>query len=411
MKRKKRFPLRRENLMEKKTASILDRAERVIRKRASTLKHKAGRERKRNSALSLSREELEARCRKNLKRIALLGLLLALADLGVSFLDQDVSIRSDSAGYYMTRPDPGHGPGHIDLVAVVKGQEDSYERKIAISLQPRSTESESVSAPRDQTTQVSEAESIRNEFRRITSAFNEDLSSRKVYLPQSLSGGERIQWSTDPAGNTVLLLLLTALSMLMVYRGRLRPMQRLELARKQSVLRHLPDFIGELVLLMNAGLVLSRAFEMVAEHSLSPQDERNHGAPSWDAEKQSSRLWDEGGQGASAQRDDDYFLANIRRIYDSVKHMNGSFHRDLYRFARESGVSEFLRISATISDNINKGVELTRKLERESESLWIDRKLRAQQRGLQAETKMTIPLAIFLCALIVITIAPALLQL
>ena len=73
--------------------------------------------------------------------------------------------------------------------------------------------------------------------------------------------------------------------------------------------------------------------------------------------------------------------------------------------------SDDMRVSSIISDNINKGSELTEKLERETDSLWNARRLHAEQRGRLAETKMTIPLAVFLCVLIIITVAPAMMQL
>ena len=56
-------------------------------------------------------------------------------------------------------------------------------------------------------------------------------------------------------------------------------------------------------------------------------------------------------------------------------------------------------------------MELTEKLQRESETLWINRKKNCEEKGKLAETKLTLPLMIFLIVLIVITVAPALLGL
>ena len=72
---------------------------------------------------------------------------------------------------------------------------------------------------------------------------------------------------------------------------------------------------------------------------------------------------------------------------------------------------ELMRVSNIVNDNINKGVELTEKLQRESETLWINRKKNCEEKGKLAETKLTLPLMIFLIVLIVITVAPALLGL
>ena len=156
-------------------------------------------------------------------------------------------------------------------------------------------------------------------------------------------------------------------------------MRKMELRRQRSVRKQLPVFVNELVLLMGAGLVLSRAFEAAVESA---------------------------GEGTS-----DYFYSGLRRICHSIRNTNAVMHEELRNFSKESGVSEFMRISSIISDNINKGSELTEKLEREMDSLWNARRLHAEQRGRLAETKMTIPLAVFLCVLIIITVAPAMMQL
>ncbi len=43
--------------------------------------------------------------------------------------------------------------------------------------------------------------------------------------------------------------------------------------------------------------------------------------------------------------------------------------------------------------------------------LWLERKKSCEERGRLAETKLTLPLMIFLMVLIVITVAPALMEL
>lgn len=70
-----------------------------------------------------------------------------------------------------------------------------------------------------------------------------------------------------------------------------------------------------------------------------------------------------------------------------------------------------IRVANIICDNVSKGTGLTEKLQAESEILWMNRKKNCEERGRLAETKLTLPLVIFLLVLIVITIAPALLEL
>ena len=63
-----------------------------------------------------------------------------------------------------------------------------------------------------------------------------------------------------------------------------------------------------------------------------------------------------------------------------------------------------------ISDNWNKGTALAEKLESENEILWNSRKKIAEEKGKLAETKLTFPLMILLIVLIMIVIAPALME-
>ena len=90
--------------------------------------------------------------------------------------------------------------------------------------------------------------------------------------------------------------------------------------------------------------------------------------------------------------------------------MNASFYKEMYDFARFSGVKELMRITNIMIDNINKGDDLSGKLRRENELLWFARKQQAEEKGRLAETKMTLPLMILLTVLIMVTIAPALME-
>ena len=338
-----------------------------------------------------SRAELQLRAVRSIRLIAVLGLLLIFADLLLSLTGQDVQILRENGSYYLLRPSAGESSGHVSLRASVKTEEDVVTRSFDVRLDPQqdsdgdgasdgagngSSDGASDGAP---SRKAHAEEMISSELRSATAGFNDDLSLRKVPLPSAVSTGEPIRWSIKKSSHVLLLALMTAILSVVVYRGRFQPLRKMELRRQRSVQKQLPVFVNELVLLMGAGLVLSRAFEAAVESA---------------------------GEGTS-----DYFYSGLRRICHSIRNTNAVMHEELRNFSKESGVSEFMRVSSIISDNINKGSELTEKLEREMDSLWNARRLHAEQRGRLAETKMTIPLAVFLCVLIIITVAPAMMQL
>ena len=337
----------------------------------------------------MDEEALARRARKNMLLIAALGIVIILADLLVSVTGQTIPIEQENGKLYMIRPAAGEPAGHIGLDAAVRDGSETIRQHYDIRLDPKQSEGEASaqdgSSRTESSQEPSSQELIRSQLRSLPAGFNENRSRQKVMLPAALETGQSIRWSRSRSGNTVLLAGLTLILMILIYRSRFRPIRKQQELQRQSVLRQLPSFIGELVLLLGAGLVLSRAFETVVEESMA--------------------------EASDGDDETDYFTANIHAIYRSVKTTNAALHEELQRFAKDSGVSELMRVSGIIADNINKGAELNQKLERESEQLWLSRRLHAEEQGRLAETKMTLPLAIFLCVLIVITVAPALLQL
>ena len=142
---------------------------------------------------------------------------------------------------------------------------------------------------------------------------------------------------------------------------------------RQNFTEELPDFTNRLVLLMNAGMVLTSAVTKIAE-----EEER-----------------------------DCYFYRELKEIKNRIESVNSSFADEFREFAKRSSVRELLRLSNIITDNINKGSELTGKLEQEANFMWHMSKKQVEERGRVAESKLAFPMALMLIALVMITAAPA----
>ena len=56
--------------------------------------------------------------------------------------------------------------------------------------------------------------------------------------------------------------------MAVLYKSRFRALEKRKQQERESVIRQLPEFVNRLVLLLNAGLVLSTAFERSVEESM-----------------------------------------------------------------------------------------------------------------------------------------------
>ena len=360
--------------------------------------------------------------RKAVKRIMAVitaGVLLLLFDLLVGFDFSTLRLMNSGSNMYLVRPAEGSSAGHISLKADIETENGTVTKDYELSLYPYSRENSSraggtpgssgssgsgssagsgssggnsgASGGRAGASGVagsmSEEELLAYEMRSVINSMNDDQSARRVTLPDRLRTGEKITWSAAKRTNTAAIAFAMIVLAVFIYRNRFEPLEKMRKVRMDSVRRQLPEFVNRLVLLLGAGLVLSSAFERIVEES-----------------RQSAALAG------------DYFYMCMDGIYSKIKETNGSMEKEFRDFARSSehsgeGSRELMRISNIITDNISKGVELTDKLQSESETLWLSRKRSSEERGRLAETKLTMPLTVFLLVLVVVTVSPALLEL
>ena len=335
---------------------------------------------------------LQHRAVSRIIMVATAGILLLLFDLIVGFDPSSLSLMTGKDGSFLLRPEEGNAPGHIHLAANIRTEDGVVTKKYELSLVPLETEGSgsagsSVSGSEAEENAMSEEELLAYEMRSIIRSLNDNPAARKVLLPDRLRSGEKITWHAIKKTNTALITLTVILLAVFLYSRRLEPLEKVRRRQMESVRRQLPEFASRLVLLLGAGLVLSAAFERIVEDSFrTPELEK------------------------------DYFYGCMAEIYNKIKETNGSMEKEFMIFARScecscEGARELLRNSNIISDNISKGVELTEKLRSESEALWLSRKSGSEERGRLAETKLTMPLTVFLLVLVVVTVSPALLEL
>lgn len=152
--------------------------------------------------------------------------------------------------------------------------------------------------------------------------------------------------------------------------------------KRLEIICSLPGFINRLLLLMNSGAVLNEAFCKIAIEYQNTDDDRKN-----------------------------FFTEEICRIYEESQRNGESVIKGFYRFGRESNVRELSRVANILAENQNRGTDLWDKLAEQGELLWEERKRTAMKEIRMAESKMSFPLGILLIALIIITAAPAMLQL
>ncbi|QOX62923.1 hypothetical protein FRZ06_05995 [Anoxybacterium hadale] len=218
---------------------------------------------------------------------------------------------------------------------------------------------------------------------------NENSAAEYIQLPERLPQGMEIRWQQKRESYLGMMAALYGFLLLILFLKRYEKIDKEMKAARESIEKDLPEFISKLVLLLNAGLVFSSAFSKIVT----------------DYERHYQRL--ESGKNTSRKR---HLYAELLEIQKRVEKTNSSLIFELKDFSQRSGVRDLVRLTAIISDNWNKGSALAEKMEREGELMWIGRKKKAEEKGRLAETKLTLPLMILLIVLIVITVAPALME-
>ena len=307
--------------------------------------------------------------------MVIFGLLLILNLINVIFTEDGNLIKKDGYIEAIIRPDNGNY--NVNLIAEIEGNNFSIKHEIPIKI---SAANERQVAEKKGEDFVDQEAAGRVQLNKLLNSISQidNNNSGTLILPKKLEDGSNLKWQIKKTNNFVYLFLLFALSISIIYISRFSKEKKLESAAKKSVLTELPDFINKIVLLLNAGLVFSSAFNRVVDKDHENEDET-------------------------------YFLKQMIVIKEKVEETNSSLILELKSFSERLQVRELIRTVNIISDNIYLGSLLVEKLQIESDLLWENRRKSAEEQNRISETKLSFPLAIHLIVLITITIAPALL--
>lgn len=320
---------------------------------------------------------------KNLKKKFMLFGIIGLLMINVSV----VSYMADGNSNNLTvkngevsikRPAEKEDTLYLDMKMTVDTGHGKVAKNLQIAVDPKNSgKNDNI-----QENEVkSNGEVIQDDIQEVVYSLNDDTGKSKVVLPSKLANGNKVEWEADRTSNLPIILAGLCLAFFFLYRSRFKGLDDEEKAASESIIRELPEFINKVILLLNAGIVLQTSFATIIEDrkKLNPDG-------------------------------DNYFYEQLGDIYMKVIRANGSFHEEFRLFSKRSGVRELMRVSNIISDNVEKGSDLVEKLSRESDALWFARKKQSEERGRVSETKLTFPLAILLMILVLITIAPAMIE-
>lgn len=285
--------------------------------------------------------------------------------------------------------------GEGDVTGIERGSRSSsevYDMQLtiidgdAVSEQPVRINIQAVKPNNSASESGKSGERIYERDAEINSIISEiELSKEKtIVLPDALSDGTKLKWSTAKSNSTAFIIIPFVYLFLVVLIAKDSIDSSTDVSRKQmdEIVRGLPRFTNQLLLIMNAGMILSDAITWIANGYDHFHDE-NSG----------------------------YFESEMIRLAQTNRDHRSSTANMLSEFAGEHNVKELMRIATILTENERRGSDIIDNLDRESRYLWEDRKIKARERGKMIDTRMSYPLAILLLLLIVITMTPALLNL
>ena len=205
-----------------------------------------------------------------------------------------------------------------------------------------------------------------------------------IELPSVLPDGTKVTWKARKQEDRTGLIFIPFIYIclvLAIIKSWMDDSSDVDATARREIMKGLPRFCNQLFLMMNAGMILSDAFEQIC-----------------------SSYMEYGKENMSV------FESELTELCEENSDHRVSTATLISEYASRYNVKELIRIATILSENEKRGSDVIESLSRESKYLWDDRKIIARESGKMIDTRMSWPLALLLILLIVITMAPAMLN-
>ena len=263
-----------------------------------------------------------------------------------------------------------------DLSLEIEDDKETITRDVTLTLQAGADGKSGIKLSKSESREAEIDAAVDNMISSI-----EYSREKKIRLPSELPDGTAVRWmgTKQSAGPVLVIIPLMYVTLVILMAANSMKTDKTAAEERRSIMRGLPRFCNQLYLMMNAGLILSDAFD-----TISTGYETNKNCSSFERDLVELRDATDGHRISTAQVINEY----------AVKH----------------DVKELIRIAAILTENEKRGSDVVESLERESRYLWDERKTVARECGKAIDTRMSYPLGLLLILLIVITMAPALMN-
>lgn len=199
-----------------------------------------------------------------------------------------------------------------------------------------------------------------------------------VILPQKI-GNSKIKWDRpNEINKSMVVLLIGLVSMIGVALGRRNDARKAKKDRENALREQYSGVLGQLSLLLSAGMTVMNAWERVVQNYRKKQLKEKRIA-----------------------------YEEMETTYNQIK--DGMSERQAYeQFGERVGVSEYRKLASLLAQNLRKGTAgLSRILEEESIDAYSRQESIVKKKGEEMSTKLLLPMMLMLGLVIVIIVIPA----
>ncbi|MBR0091858.1 MAG: type II secretion system F family protein [Lachnospiraceae bacterium] len=251
-------------------------------------------------------------------------------------------------------------PVRITLTVGLTYERDRRTRDYALTILPAV-----LSAEEEQRTQVGRA---------LQGAQEESVHAPSMTLPTE-AGGESIIWKSAPEDRRMLLFLLTIVASALVFFAPDRTLQKNMRRRQEALQTAYPGFVSRLSLYLGAGMTLRAAFFRMADTETSCA----------------------------------VLKGELQLVAGWLT--NGVPERTAFeRFSNRTGLSQYTKLTALLTQNLEKGTALIPLIRAEAAAQSAARLDAARVRGEQTATRLMLPMMLMLGVVMVLIMVPAFLS-
>lgn len=211
----------------------------------------------------------------------------------------------------------------------------------------------------------------------------QQAGNKTLTLPDEVDG-IALQWKPKRENSWLTLVIIEVGMLLLIPIGRRQKKQKEKEKRERRLLLDYPEFVSKLTILVGCGMPIKQCWNRI-----------------------SARDTDKGSKNAEEES------VLYKELQSTVREMEeGESERNAYQnFARRIGLRPYYRLVRILIQNLEKGSKgLCEQLERESEEAFEERTMLARKLGEEASTKMIFPLIVMMGVVMVIVIAPAIME-